>query len=276
MVTEATMGRIWIAIVDGKDEDAAEVEADAETTVLVEEQVRVILEAELVALLRELSNSMTKSSRSFCWRPCTLFTDRVSLSVSSLSAGGRLYWSEELMEQLRDFFFLRGGATGPDEVMESVVLDWASFVLAITSGSCKTIEPTPELCAEDAALGIPVVVAATSLPLCWCLGDTLGVLIPEEVFPTLGGVLELVDDVGCACCCCCACCFCCCAFNEARDSRSMLIAGSKRIKSVSGCYVFVKILISTHQMDQCCPPRFGPRDPVMSCSVCSSHLSQWP
>jgi len=67
------------------------------------------------------------------------------------------------MEQFRDFFFLRGGATGPDEVMESVVLDWASLVLAITSGSCSIIAPAVEDCREDTALGgIPVVVAAAS------------------------------------------------------------------------------------------------------------------
>jgi len=53
------------------------------------------------------------------------------------------------MEQFRDFFFLRGGATGPDEVMESVVLDWASLVLAITSGSCSIMAPAVEDCRED-------------------------------------------------------------------------------------------------------------------------------
>jgi len=43
------------------EEDAAVVEAEAETIVLVEEQVNVLLEAEEVASFRELSNS-----RNFC------------------------------------------------------------------------------------------------------------------------------------------------------------------------------------------------------------------
>lgn len=45
--------------------------------------------------------------------------------------------SEELLDSLRVFFFRRGGAIGPEQVRLSVVFEWASLVLAMTSGSCS-------------------------------------------------------------------------------------------------------------------------------------------
>ena len=62
-------------------------------------------------------------------------------SVDELSAGGSrrpsfmLNCSEELLDNLRVFFFRRGGAIGPEQVRLSVVFECASLVLAITSGS---------------------------------------------------------------------------------------------------------------------------------------------
>lgn len=123
------------------------VEADADTIVLVEEQVSVIIDALALTSLSELSNSLTISSCNFCWTSRTLLTERVSLSVSSVSPGGNrmpsfmLNCSDELLENLRDFFLRRGGATGPLEVMESVVFECANLVLAITSGSCNIMAP---------------------------------------------------------------------------------------------------------------------------------------
>jgi len=130
-----------------RDEGVVVVDAEADTIVLVEEQVSVIFDALALTSLSELSNSLTISSRNFCCTSRTLFTDRVSLSVSSVSAAGNcipsfmLNCSEELLENLRDFFLRRGGAIGPLDVMESVVFECASFVLAITSGSCNIMAP---------------------------------------------------------------------------------------------------------------------------------------
>ena len=62
-------------------------------------------------------------------------------STETVSGGGIfsvsfiLNCSDELLESFRVFFFRRGGAMGPDNVMLSVVFEWANFVLAITSGS---------------------------------------------------------------------------------------------------------------------------------------------
>lgn len=64
--------------------------------------------------------------------------------------------SDELLENLRDFFLRRGGATGPLEVMESVVFECANLVLAITSGSCNIIAPSAV--AVDCAVGTAVAV----------------------------------------------------------------------------------------------------------------------
>lgn len=49
----------------------------------------------------------------------------------------KLNCSDELVDNLRVFFFRRGGAMGPVDVRLSVVFEWANFVLAITSGSAK-------------------------------------------------------------------------------------------------------------------------------------------
>lgn len=77
--------------------------------------------------------------------------------TSTLSIGGKvkpsfvLNCSDELDETFRAFFLVLGGATGTagwfiwpppvdkDDVILSVVFEWASFVLAMTSGSWKMI-----------------------------------------------------------------------------------------------------------------------------------------
>lgn len=267
IVTDAAIVRIWIVLVGGRDVETAVIEAVAETIVFVEEQVRVFVDAEVFASL--LSNSKM-SSHNFC----TLFTERVSLSVSSVSAGTRPKCSEELLEKFRDFFFLRGGATGPEEVMESVVLDCASLVLAITSGSWSIIPVEAEDCSVADALATPALSTTTSW-LWICLGETRGVLDAEEELPDVGSVEELTVDMGSACWACCFCWDCSCAFNEARDSRSTLIALKKCKLNVRDCFYSVYNL-NKYRMDQCCQPIFCPHVRAMSCYVYSSHRFRWP
>lgn len=69
------------------------------------------------------------------------FSDAVSRNVWSRKPSFGLNCSEELMESLRVFFLRRGGAMGPTTTADvvflrlSVVFEWASLVLAMTSGS---------------------------------------------------------------------------------------------------------------------------------------------